>query len=140
VRNKEVRKRFDKACRDGFSLGAEDYILYSDGKRRGSYRERLFRKKYYFDLLESYDHKCALCRKDKNKLELDHFFIPKSQYGDLMIRHKEGYWVCNAILLCRSCNKKKANILPKQFFTHEKLTEILEINLKINKLINNIKQ
>lgn len=118
---KEIKESLKRDIREGtLSFAIEDYYIDPKGKRRSNSIERRFKRRYFFDLLETFKNKCFHCKRTL-KLECDHFFIPKSLGGNLMVMHKSGYWVCNTILLCRSCNSKKEDKRPEEYFTHDEL-------------------
>lgn len=117
------------------SLNPSDYIIEEKGFKRSNSVERRFKRRYFFDLLEVFDHKCFSCERSV-KIECDHFFIPKSKGGNLMIQHRKGYWICNAILLCRACNSRKEDKSPEEFFTNEKLEECFPLLEKMSFLIS----
>lgn len=75
---------------------------------------------------EKFNNKCFNCNSE-NKLELDHHY-PLSLGNPLTIN--------NTVLLCRSCNSKKAAKLPESFYTPEQLLD-LEKNYGISKQSQN---
>ncbi len=138
ARKKEVLNLFREDAHNGLSTEIENYVIPGDGFKRSNFTERRFRRRYFFDLLEIFDHQCANCKRTKLKLEIDHFFIPKSKGGNMMMKHKKGYWVCNGILLCRRCNANKADQGIKEFFEEEVLAGILKKNTQMSDLINGL--
>lgn len=110
------------ALKDGLSFNSKDYCITESSYKRSNRIERRFRRRYFFDLLEEFDHQCFNCKRTI-KVECDHFFIPKSKGGNLMVKHREGYWVCNTILLCRACNSRKEDKAPELFFSPEQISE-----------------
>lgn len=134
----EILSLFKVDAKAGLSLNKNDYIMPSDGTKRSNFVERRFRRRYLFDLLEIYEHSCANCNETKTKLEIDHFFIPKSYGGNLMMKHRKGYWVSNGILLCRRCNGKKADRSIDDFFEKEVLENIQKKNNQMSFIINGI--
>jgi 5-methylcytosine-specific restriction endonuclease McrA len=138
LHRREVLELFKRDAIIGFSTRIDDYLLSPDGQKRSNFTERRFRRRYFFDLLEVFEHQCANCKRAKLKLEMDHFFIPKSRGGNLMMRHKCGYWVCNGILLCRRCNANKADQRIEDFFEENILKEILKKNIQMSFLINGL--
>ncbi len=79
--------------------------------RRNTARERRFKSEYLLRLLKAFDCRCAWCSADDNGLELDHFFVPKCEGGEWILKEKTeaGGMVkrLNAMPLCSSCNRKK---------------------------------
>ncbi len=55
-----------------------------------------------------------------------------------MMRHKKGYWVCNALTLCHPCNQKKKDLAAHEFFEPQELEALRQkiglVSLKINDL------
>lgn len=111
------------------------FVFEGKDYKRKNKIERRFKRRYFFELLEEFNHQCFKCQKEV-KTECDHFFIPKSYGGNLMVRHKEGFWVCNTVLLCRKCNRLKADKLPKDFFSTEELKKSLVHVKRLSELIN----
>ncbi|GEM_PF-2717028 len=139
LKMKLVKKSFLIASNNGgIGFDPKNYIYNEKGFKRSNGLERKFKRDYLFDLLEIYDHRCANCDRSKIKLECDHFFIPKSLGGNLMMKHIEGYWVSNAILLCRRCNSLKADKGIHEFFQKEKLKEIIDKNVEVSFLLNGV--
>ncbi len=66
---------------------------------------------------ESFNEQCFVCG-STYVLSIDHH-VPLS-FGAPLTR-------ANAVLLCRSCNSRKASKLPQQFYTLEQLAELAEI-------------
>ena len=84
-----------------------DQISY----RRNTARERRFKSEYLLKLLKGFDCKCAWCGVDDNGLEIDHFFVPKCEGGEWVLKQKTADGVVkrlNAIPLCSSCNRRKS--------------------------------
>ena len=131
-----LEQLFQKDLKEGLSLVSSDYIIDKRGRERSNPIERRFRRHYLFDLLEVFANRCAACKKEAIKFDLDHFFIPKSRGGNLMMRHKKGYWVCNALTLCHPCNQKKKDLAAQEFFEPQELEVLREkiglVSLRIN--------
>ncbi|MCF8058959.1 MAG: HNH endonuclease [Bacteriovoracaceae bacterium] len=139
LRRKAAKKLFLEAVLNGgLSLNGVNYKQEKKGFRRSNSQERVFKRRYFFDLLEIYDHSCANCNRSKIKLECDHFFIPKSRGGNLMMKHVDGYWVSNAILLCRRCNSLKADKSIDIFFEEKTLESVVDKNTLVSFLLNDL--
>lgn len=142
--NLEARRMAKKAFLEdisiGLSLKKKDYLLDERGGERGNPIERRFKRRHFFDLLEVFENVCAYCGKEGVKLTLDHFFIPKSQGGNLMVKNKRGYWVSNALPLCRKCNQRKRDLPAEQFFQPEELKVLREKTGELSWLINGFSQ
>lgn len=141
LRGKRQRKEFAriqllKAFKEGISLNPKDYQISKKAKRRKNGVERRFRGRYITDLYEVFGGACARCGQKQGKLELDHFFIPKSRGGNLMMRHRDGYWVSNCLLLCRRCNSNKADKSVDDYFSVEEIEKIKLLQIKMTKIIN----
>lgn len=138
AKRRQVIGRFLEDVQAGLSLSRDDYLFPEGSHRRSNFIERRFRRRYHFELLEIFDHSCANCKRSLTKLEIDHFFIPKSLGGNLMMQHKRGYWVSNGILLCRRCNANKADQSVNDFFNEDVLEDILKKNTKTSFAINGL--
>ncbi len=133
---RRARKAFLEDSKVGLSLKKKDYLIDQRGIERSNPIERKFKRRFLFELLETFHHQCASCHKGDVKLTLDHFFIPKSQGGNLMVKSKRGYWVCNALPMCRKCNQRKRDLPAEQFFQPEKLHELKLKMVELSWLIN----
>jgi hypothetical protein len=131
-----LKQVFREDLKEGLSLVNSDYIIDKRGRERSNPIERRFRRRYLFDLLEVFENRCAACKKEAIKFDLDHFFIPKSRGGNLMMRHKKGYWVCNALTLCHPCNQRKKDLAAQEFFEPHELEVLRQkiglVSLRIN--------
>lgn len=76
---------------------------------------------------EKFKHRCFKCKSEKS-LQIDHHY-PISLGNPLSIE--------NSVLLCVSCNKKKSNRLPEEFYSKEEL-EDLQINYGIKQMMKSI--
>ena len=114
----------------------EDYIIRNDDYNWGNPIDNSYRKNYSLTLLKIYDNSCAKCGNRKNGFDLDHFIFPKNSGGNFMLRNKDGYWVNNAIPLCKTCNRSKGDRSYKKFFTDEELLMIYEKNVEMTKILN----
>ncbi len=118
------------------SLRPRDYEIEAGDFRRGNPKENLYRKLFQLSLLEIFRNECAKCGRQDNGLDLDHFFISKKDGGSLLMKHRSGYFVNNAIPLCQSCNRSKSDRNFQDFFLPSEIQEILSRNAKMTKLIN----
>lgn len=131
----KILKKLEEDLQEDISFFAGDYVIHKKSFKRSNRTERRFRKRYFFELLEEFNHQCFSCKRTI-KVECDHFFLPKSQGGNLMMLHREGYWICNTILLCRACNSRKEDKLPRAFFSEEQIQECQVHLKKMSKLIS----
>lgn len=138
-REKKIREIQEKISILKISDNREDYIIRNDDYNRGNPIDNMYRKNYYLTLLKIYDNSCAKCGNKKNGFDLDHFVFPKNSGGNFMLRNKDGYWVNNAIPLCKTCNRSKGDRSYKSFFSDEELIEIFQKNAEMTKIINNEK-
>lgn len=83
-----------------------------------------------------FDNRCFKCGvKEKSQVEIskppilciDHH-IPMIRGGHLIPG--------NLVALCRSCNNKKHDLLPEEFYTHEELNRLRPILEKQNEIFN----
>lgn len=72
--------------------------------------------------LKAFNNKCFNCG-NKKQLQVDHH-KPLSAGYKLTLK--------NAVILCKSCNCRKHNKMPKQFYNKEQL-------IKLNKILKNLK-
>lgn len=85
-----------------------DYVIERRNYSRNNSDERLYRTKWWPTLMRIYDCRCGLCQEDRDGLELDHFWIPKSHGGNLILVHASTRrLVNNAVPLCTACNRQK---------------------------------
>lgn len=93
-------------------------------------------KRKYADLITNhYENKCACCGY-KKKLTLDHYFIPRSQGGSLIMKHSSGLYHSNVVLLCEKCNSDKGSMKPEVFIKDsETLDYIAEKNSELTEIL-----
>lgn len=82
-------------------------------------------KKYLFKLFENKCYKCG----SKNHLEVDHHVPLTIAYP---LKENKKY---NSVILCKNCNRKKADSLPQEFYTKQEL-KILENKYNIKSHID----
>lgn len=120
------------------STDREDYIIREIDYKKGNGREHEYRKKYVLRLFSLYQNQCAKCGRQDNGYEIDHFFISKNEGGNFSLHHKDGYFVNNAILLCRSCNSSKSDKPYNAFFSDEEILYLFTKNREMTLLLNQI--
>jgi hypothetical protein len=82
-----------------------------------------------------YDCRCGLCGEDRDGIELDHFWIPKSHGGCFTMRLRStGRLVNNAVPLCTQCNRKKQDDVVQ--LDASQLLRLAEANRKMSAAIN----
>lgn len=113
-----------------------DYIISKEDYKRGNPVDNDYRKTWFLTLLKIYDNKCANCGDSSNGCDLDHFVFAKNEGGNFIMKHREGYFVNNAIPLCQNCNRSKGDRDYNNFFSEEKLLELFTKNAEMTKLIN----
>lgn len=122
------------------SLPSTDPNRYEIERRdysRSNSDERFYKTKWWPTLMRIYDCRCALCGEDRDGIELDHFWIPKSHGGNLILRDRElGMFVNNGVPLCTACNRhKQESIMP---LNEVQLARIAEANRAITAKINDV--
>lgn len=120
----------DLATADGLhnsckSCHNESMIIAGHNRRaRKKNINEIFTKEDADIIYDVCQNECLLCGTNDN-LSIDHFY-PISKGFALSIG--------NAIILCRSCNSKKGNKLPEQFFTKDFLHTALAI-ISVSRII-----
>lgn len=90
------------------STNPSDYVIERRNYSRSNSDERFYRTKWWPTLMRTYDCRCGLCQEDRDGIELDHFWIPKSHGGNLILLHATTRkLVNNAVPLCTACNRRK---------------------------------
>lgn len=79
-------------------------------------------------LLELFGNKCFNCSTIKD-LTLDHH-VPLNAGGMLNVH--------NVVILCRSCNGKKSDFLPEDWYTQDKLKILKTIKFKIDQKLSSL--
>ena len=113
-----------------------DYIISKEDYKRGNPVDNDYRKTWFLTLLKIYDNKCANCGDSSNGCDLDHFVFAKNEGGNFIMKHRDGYFVNNAIPLCQNCNRSKGDQDYNNFFSEEKLLELFTKNAEMTKVIN----
>ena len=85
--------------------------------------------------MRTYDCRCGLCGEDRDGIELDHFWIPKSHGGCFTMRLRAtGKLVNNAVPLCTRCNRQKQDDVIE--LTQPQLLHLAGANRKMSAIIN----
>ena len=113
-----------------------DYIISKEDYKRGNPVDNDYRKTWFLTLLKIYDNKCANCGDSSNGCDLDHFVFAKNEGGNFIMKHRDGYFVNNAIPLCQNCNRSKGDQDYNNFKKKKKLLELFTKNAEMTKLIN----
>lgn len=118
------------------SADRNEYNIEKDDYRRGSPKESYYRKTFFLHLLETFNNSCARCRSKENGMDIDHFIFSKNEGGCFMMKHRDGYFVNNAIPLCQTCNRSKSDKSFKLFFSDSELLNILKRNVLMTRRLN----
>ena len=122
------------------SLPSTDPNAYAIERRdysRSNSDERLYKTKWWPTLMRLYDCRCALCGADRDGIELDHFWIPKSHGGNLLLRHQlTNQIINNGVPLCTACNRHKQESIAK--LNDSQLVRIADANREITAMINGV--
>lgn len=134
-RKQEILKELEKVK---ISDNRHDYIVSNEDYKRGLPKENAYRKMYLLSLLEIFGNKCANCGTKNQGIDIDHFFLSKNEGGCFIMKHKDGYFVNNAVPLCQTCNRSKGDKNYKEFYKDEaKILELFQKNVAMTKLLNN---
>ena len=116
-------------CKKCQSIGFREYSKNNSNKlfesrNRRRERKKLVKNNYSKKCLDItlfvFNNKCFNCGM-KDNLSIDHNYPLSRGYG---------LTIGNAVLLCRSCNSSKKDILPKNFYSKNKLKTL---RIKLNK-------
>jgi hypothetical protein len=119
------------------STSPSDYSIERRDYSRSNSDERLYKIKWWPTLMRLYDCRCALCDEDRDGMELDHFWIPKSHGGNLVLRHQlTNQLVNNAAPLCTTCNRHKEQSIID--LNDPQLEKIARANRQITAMINGV--
>lgn len=114
-----------------------NYVIERRDYSRSNSDERLYKIKWWPTLMRLYDCRCALCGADRDGIELDHFWIPKSHGGNLLLRHYlTNQTVNNGVPLCTTCNRHKQESVAK--LNETQLVRIAEANREMTAMINGV--
>jgi hypothetical protein len=133
VREQELQS---KIAMVEISKNREDYIIEEEDYRRGNKKENLYRKRFKLTLLSKFGNACVKCGRSDNGVDIDHFVLSKNEGGCFFLRHRDGYLVNNAIVLCASCNRSKSDDCHLEFFTPEELHRVYSLNAEMTALLN----
>lgn len=79
-----------------------------------------FTKEDEIYLLKLFNNRCFNCGKKKG-LTIDHHMPLSTGYGKKL---NDGSY--NAVILCKKCNEKKSNLLPRKFYTKDQLKDLTD--------------
>lgn len=119
------------------STDPNDYAIERRDYSRSNSDERLYKTKWWPTLMRLYDCRCALCGEDRDGIELDHFWIPKSHGGNLLLRHQlTNQTINNGVPLCTACNRHKQESIIK--LNDSQLERIARANRQMTAMINGV--
>jgi 5-methylcytosine-specific restriction endonuclease McrA len=119
------------------STNPGDYAIERRDYSRSNSDERLYKTKWWPTLMRLYDCRCALCGEDRDGIELDHFWIPKSHGGNLLLRHQLANQIINnGVPLCTACNRHKQESIIK--LNDLQLEKIARTNRHMTAMINGV--
>lgn len=136
IKQEKKQSRINASLQQMLSFEADDYIIVGRDYSRDSRIDAYYRKNFSTVLSKAFDGHCCRCDEGMGQLEFDHFWWPKSQGGNFLMRSKNGSYVNNCIPLCRSCNSSKGARDFREFFSEQEVNRITEISQSINKYIN----
>lgn len=111
------------------------FIIKNHDYKRANLIDTFYMKKYKDTLIKLCNNKCFFCDSNK-KLQLDHFFIPKSKGGNFILKTYEGYYINNGIMLCDFCNQSKNDRSFKNFEGQIDYKKLNKIQFKMNAILN----
>lgn len=138
IRQLVLYRKKMKIKNSGISMDRFDYVVRREDYKRGNNIERRYKKNFTLLLLDIFDNCCAKCSRRMNGIEIDHFFLPKNDGGNFALRHKDSFWVNNAIPLCSSCNRSKSDRTIEQFFNSNEIENILSRSNFLTSELNRI--
>jgi len=141
ISDEELKKEIAEAEKREliYSFYAEDYLIRPQDFERNNDIDQYFNQKYKFKLLKIFENKCLISGSIE-RIELDHAIIPKSKGGNFILKHKNGYFLLNALPLTKSVNLEKSDTYGKEFFSKEEINYIFNKLKEINILINKDKE
>ena len=98
--------RIQATIGESLIIDPEAYHIVGPDYRRDSRIDTYYRASFSQTLSRAFDGHCCKCGEGMSQLEFDHFWLPKYQGGNFLMRSKTGLYVNNAIPLCRSCNSR----------------------------------
>lgn len=123
---KNVLKRYNKSPKGIISCRLKVHRYNSNKKKVEEIYK--FTRKDIDKIFNLFDNKCFNCGSKKD-LEIDHFYPLVKNFG---LSHRK----FNICILCRSCNGKKKDKMPEDFFSKDKINEFENIRrIFINKIL-----
>jgi 5-methylcytosine-specific restriction endonuclease McrA len=123
-----VAANFPSEDPSAYTIKARDY-------KRNNADERYYRQRWILPLLSAFDCKCALCDSSEDGFELDHFWIPKTLGGNLLLKLKNSNkFVNNGVPLCQTCNRQKSEsqLTVSDIRKHRIHTRSRDLTIEIN--------
>lgn len=130
------KELISKTIDESFSTEITDYVVDPTDYSRESRIDNYYKKNFSYLLTKAFNGSCCKCGQGMGTLEYDHFWKPKSDGGNFLMRHKDGYYINNCIPLCRSCNSSKGKSSYTSYFTTDELSEIISKSQSLNHEIN----
>lgn len=136
LRHVTREESFQIANEHNLIIDTEAYHISSQDYSRSSSLDRHYQKHFAFALTQAFGGLCCKCGEGMRQLEFDHFWLPKSEGGNFLMRSKQGYYVNNCIPLCRSCNASKGARSFLKYFAKIEVEKITEKSQSMNAYLN----
>ncbi len=127
---------FEESKKHNLDIDKNNYIIEGRDFSRESPLDKKYKDQFMLILFEMFNTRCAKCGKYTTDLQVDHFWLPKYEGGNFIMKHKNGSYVNNGIPLCRSCNPAKGNKSFLEFFEKHEIEQIIEKSQKMNEHLN----
>jgi len=118
------------------------YLIRKMDYKRGNDLDNYVRRNCLGHILRSFGYECMACgcrfeSATMPDLTLDHFWLPKNEGGNFLMYHsRTGRLEANVTVLCRSCNSKKGELEPQDFFSAEQLARIERVQRQLSSWAN----
>jgi hypothetical protein len=119
------------------STNPQKFFIEARDYKRSNSEERYYRSRWLLTLLRTYDCRCGMCGVDRDGLELDHFWIPKSKGGNFILTCADtSRRINNAVPLCMQCNRNKLD--NEAVLTPDQAILISRANGKMTAMMNGL--
>ncbi len=136
LRQDAVSARIGTLLESTFDTDDSAYVIVGADYSRDSTLDRIYRARFAYVLSRAFDGHCCMCGEGMGQLEFDHFWHPKSEGGNFVMRSRDGHYVNNCVPLCRSCNASKGKRDFREFFGEQQILDIVSRSQSMNEYIN----
>lgn len=136
IKTEQQLAQINARIKDFLDPAPDAYYIAGPDFGRDSRVDNYYRSHFSYVLSRAFEGHCCKCGEGMAQLEFDHFWFPKSNGGNFLMRSKTGVYVNNCIPLCRSCNAAKGKKDFREYFDETEVASVMQRSQSVNQYVN----